>query len=146
MDIIQALQDKNNQNAYQLLLELETKFSETNELYPYFEEFLKLIEHKNSFVRVRGFRLCCAQTPWDVDDKMGRHLHQLLTVLEDEKPAVVRQCLAALHSAILRRPKLGSAIEPKLKTLNPSKYPGSMCSLIEKDIERLRKKTWTVQM
>lgn len=37
MDIIQALQDKNNQNAYQLLLELETKSSETNELYPYFE-------------------------------------------------------------------------------------------------------------
>ena len=35
------------------------------ELYPLFEDFLGLLGSESAFVRVRGFRLACAQAKWD---------------------------------------------------------------------------------
>ncbi len=39
---------------------LEATSVESNELYDHFEKFLKLLSPQSSFVRVRGFCLCCA--------------------------------------------------------------------------------------
>ncbi len=50
MDIIEKLQDKNNTAAYRVLLNLEAASAESNELYDYFEKFLKLISHQISFI------------------------------------------------------------------------------------------------
>ncbi len=139
MDIIEKLQDKNNTAAYRFLLELEAASAESNELYDYFEKFLKLLSQQNSFVRVRGFRLCCAQAQWDSENKLGYYIDELLAILDDDKPTAVRQCLTALHTVILYKPDLCGRIEEKLRTLNLGKYKDSMRPLIEKDIEDLRK-------
>lgn len=139
MDIIEKLQDKNNTAAYRFLLELEAASAESNELYDYFEKFLKLLSQQSSFVRVRGFRLCCAQAQWDSENKLGYHIDELLAILDDDKPTAVRQCLTALHTVILYKPDLCGRIEEKLRTLNLGKYKDSMRPLIEKDIEELRK-------
>ena len=122
MDVIERLQDKNDVNAHKLLLELEAKSSESSELYKYFDEFLKLIYHKSSFVRVRGFRLCCAQAKWDIENKIEKHIDKLLMMLDDDKPTAVRQCLAALHVVLLHKSDLNTAIESKLEIMNLSKY------------------------
>lgn len=139
MDMIEKLQDKNSTVAYRFLLELETTSAGSNELYDHFERFLKLLSHKSSFVRVRGFRLCCAQAQWDSENKLEHHLDELLTILDDDKSTAVRQYLSALHTVILYKPDLCGRIEEKLRTLNLEKYKDSMRPLIEKDIEELRK-------
>jgi len=40
----------------------------------------------------------------------------MLALLHDDKPLVVRQCLAALHEVVLYRPELGGAIKTELET------------------------------
>lgn len=59
-------------------------------------------------------------------------------MLNDPKPAVVRQCLNALHEVVLFRPELSGEIENALTEIDLSKYKNSMSPLIEKDIEALR--------
>ena len=63
----------------------------------------------------------------------------LLSMLEDEKPTAVRQCLAALHQVVLYQPHLIEKIEEKLKAMDVSKYKDSMRPLVEKDVGALRK-------
>ena len=139
MDIIEKLQGKNNTVAYRFLLELEAMSADSDELYIYFEQYLSLLSHKSSFVRVRGFRMCCAQAQCDSKNKLEHHIDELLTVLDDDKPTAVRQCMSALHTVILYKPDLCGRIEEKLRTLDLEKYKDSMRPLIEKDMEELRK-------
>lgn len=61
----------------------------------------------------------------------------MLALLHDDKPLVVRQCLAALHEVVLYRPELGGAIKTELETMDLSKYKDSMSPLIKKDMEEL---------
>ena len=140
MDIIAGLQNKKDTEAHQLLLQLEAQSADSDELYGYFEEFLELMKSKSSFVRTRGFRLACAQAKWDVDEKIEKNLDRLLSMLDDQKPTAVRQCLAALHIVVLYKPNLAERIGEKLDTMDLSKYKDSMRPLIQKDIEELRRK------
>ena len=139
MDIIAGLQNKNDKEAHQLLLQLESRSAETDELYAYFEDFLGLLKGKSSYVRTRGFRLICALAQWDHENKIERNIDTLLSMLDDEKPTAVRQCLAALHNVVLYQPKLSEIIEIKLDQMDLSKYKDSMGPLIQKDIDELRK-------
>ena len=138
MDIIEALQEKDNASAYRLFLELELKSAESDVFYCCFEDFLDLIHHSKSFVRVRGFRLCCAQAPWDCKDKIGSNLAELLAELDDDKPTAVRQCLASLHTLLCFKPELSLRIEQKISSLDLAKYKDSMSPLLEHDIQKLR--------
>ena len=139
MDIIDGLQNKKDTEAHQLLLQLEAQSADSDELYGYFDEFLELMKSKSSFVRTRGFRLACAQAKWDVDEKIEKNLDRLLSMLNDQKPTAVRQCLAALHIVVLYKPNLAERIGGNLDTIDLSKYKDSMSPLIQKDIEELRR-------
>ena len=138
MDIVAGLQNKNDKEAHQLLLQLESRSAETDELYAYFEDFVGLMKGKSSYVRTRGFRLICAQAQWDHENKIERNIDVLLSMLDDEKPTAIRQCLAALHNIVLYKPDLSETIEAKLDHLDLSKYKDSMSPLIQKDIDELR--------
>ena len=139
MDIIAGLQNQNDKEAHQLLLQLESRSAETDELYAYFEDFLGLLKGKSSYVRTRGFRLICALAQWDHENKIEQNIDTLLSMLDDEKPTAVRQCLAALHNIVLYKPDLSETIEAKLDQTDLSKYKDSMSPLIQKDIDELRK-------
>ena len=139
MDVIAGLQNKNDVEAHQLLLQMEKQSMESNEWYEYFEDFTELLKSKSSFVRVRGFRLACAQAKWDTENYIEKNLETLLIMLDDEKPTAVRQCLEALHIVVLYKPNLIEKIEHKLIDMDLSKYKDSMRPLIEKDMEELRK-------
>ena len=57
---IKNLYNEDNNSAYKTLLELEIITTESNELYNYFNEFLKMLNNEKTFIRVRGFRLICS--------------------------------------------------------------------------------------
>lgn len=137
MEGLEMLYDKDDKKAYHALLELEVRSAESDTLYSHIVQFLEMLAHEKSFVRVRGFRLVCAQARWDHKRVIEAHLDTLLAELEDDKSTAVRQCLAALHGLVLFLPELSQAIACKLRTLDCSKYSDSMRPLIEKDMKAL---------
>ncbi|MCI7767935.1 MAG: hypothetical protein MSJ26_08170 [Oscillospiraceae bacterium] len=68
--------------AFKLLIELEKLSESSDELYPYFDEFIKLTKSGNSFVRIRGFRLACAMARWDFENRLERDIDILLDMLK----------------------------------------------------------------
>ena len=71
---IKNLYNEDNNSAYKTLLELETITTESNELYNYFNEFLKMLNNEKTFIRVRGFRLICSLAKWDNENKINKNI------------------------------------------------------------------------
>ena len=139
-DIFTLLKDSDDKKAYAFFKEIRKESEESSKYYSDFEGFLELIRDDSSYVRTRGFSLCCAQARWDAEGKLQKHLPQLLTMLNDEKPTAVRQCIKALHEVVDYRSELCGAIESGLSQIELSEYGGSMRPLLEKDIAGLRNK------
>lgn len=135
--IIEALRNKDDKQAYALAKEIEAKSAVSDEYYSRFEEFASLISDKSSYVRTRGFVLCCAQARWDTQGKLKKAFPAMLALLHDEKPTVVRQCLAALHEAASCRPELCGIIRLEVSHIDLTRYKDSMAPLIKKDIDKL---------
>lgn len=132
---IENLYNEDNNSAYKTLLELETITAESNELYNYFNELLKMLNNEKTFIRVRGFRLICSLAKWDNENKINKNIDIILKELEDEKGTSVRQCLEKLNLILMYKIELTDFIENKVRNLDLSKYKESMQSLIKKDID-----------
>ena len=137
--IIEALQDKDDRKAYALFKEINAKSAESDEYYQYLDRFVVLTSSENSYVRTRGFCLACAQARWDVQGRLAGAMDRMLSLLNDPKPIVVRQCLAALHEVAIYRPELSDAIRAGIEKIDLSKYKDSMSPLIRKDMDELLK-------
>ena len=139
MEMMAVLRGRNSGEAYQLLQLLEQRSAESGELYASLEDFLGLLGDKSSLVRVRGFRLACAQARWDTEGRLDAAADALLAMLEDDRPTAVRQCMAALPGLLHWRPGLAGAVREKLAALDLSRYRDSMRPLIERDVAELQK-------
>lgn len=138
-ELICALQDKDDKKAYDLSKEILEMSAFSDKYYSYFEEFVSLLTSKSSYVRTRGFQLCCAQARWDKEGKLKKALPTLFALLHDEKPTAVRGCLGTLHEVVLYQPELCEIIKEELLTIDLSKYKDSMAPLIKKDMDALLK-------
>ena len=132
---IKKLYNEDNNSAYKTLLELEIITTESNELYNYFNEFLKMLNNEKTFIRVRGFRIICSLAKWDNENKINKNIDIILKELEDEKGTSVRQCLEKLNLILMHKIELTDIIENKVRNLELSKYKESMQFLIKKDID-----------
>ena len=136
---IKKLYNEDNNSAYKTLLELEIITTESNELYNYFNEFLKMLNNEKTFIRVRGFRIICSLAKWDNENKINKNIDIILKELEDEKGTSVRQCLEKLNLILMHKIELTDIIENKVRNLELSKYKESMQFLIKKDIDYILK-------
>lgn len=132
---IKNLYNEDNNIAYKTLLELESMTTESNELYNYFNELLKMLNNEKMFIRVRGFRLICSLAKWDSENKINKNIDIILKELEDEKGTSVRQCLEKLNLILMYKIELADIIGDKVRNLDLSKYRESIQSLIKKDID-----------
>ncbi|MDD2958010.1 MAG: hypothetical protein PHR92_05710 [Lachnospiraceae bacterium] len=98
---IQGLYNKDNKAAYAFLQKLESISAESDELYRYLPDFKNMLEEDSSYLRVRGFRMICAQAKWDQEKQID--VEYLAEHIWDSKPTAIRQKLAALHSLLLYR-------------------------------------------
>lgn len=137
MNIIDIINEKDTTESYKTFVEKEIDSYESNEYYSYFDDFLKMLNNDNSYVRVRCFRMICSLSKWDIDNKIDKNIDKILLELDDEKPTAVRQCLKALRSMLLYKTNLSDVIEDKLRKLDYSKYKDSMSPLIKKDIDEI---------
>jgi len=94
-DIIDLLQDRDDKKAYALAKEIAARSAESDEYYAYFDKFIGLLSSERAYVRTRGFYLACSQARWDKYGKLAGAMNSMLALLHDEKPTVVRQCIAA---------------------------------------------------
>ena len=136
-DLLQALDRKDNTEAYQALLELERLSSDSNVLYPYTEKFAEMTESDRNVVRVRGVRLFCSQAKWDSGSMIDRFLDQVLSVLQDDRPTTVRQTLAALQDVVRYKPELRDKVIEAADKIDVSRYKDTMQGLLIGDIGRL---------
>lgn len=136
-ELRERLYSKQHKQAHDFCLQLEQQSEENSELYAFMPLFLEMLASKNAFVRVRGFRLLCAQAKWDTDGLIDGHLPTILDALDDEKPTNVRQYLSVITRIIEQKPHLAGQIRLKLESLDLSKYKGSIQPLICKDIYSL---------
>ena len=132
------LHDNKDEVAYAAAKRIAAESESSDKFYKYIPEFAKLLGHKKSYVRIRALILCCSQARWDNDGIIAKYLPQMLKLLYDEKPTVVRQSLNALKEVVVFRPELSETIEYELSKIDVSGYKDSMIPLIKKDIAELR--------
>ena len=134
-EIFNILYSKETWDIWRDFQEIESSIDKSEMLYEYFDDIKKMLLDEKSHIRMRGFRIICKLSKWDRDNKTNNAIESLLNVLDDEKPTIVRQCLASLNSLLLYKPDLSNKIESKLKNMDLAKYKDSMKPLIQKDID-----------
>lgn len=134
---IALLYDKDSSVAYKYLQELESISEVADDLYPYLDEFLSMLESEKYLLRVRGFRLLCKQAKWDAENRFDREIEAILHAVDDDKPTAVRQKLKALEGIVRYKKALHSKIRDKVLTLDYLQFRDTMHSLIQKDIQSL---------
>lgn len=138
MSIISLITDADDKTAYENTKQIAYESELSNKYYDNFEEFVSLLDDRKSYVRTRAMILCCSQARWDTEGRLEKYLPQMLRLLHDEKPTVVRQSLNALKEVATFRPELGEIIKNELDVIDVSRYKDSMTPLINKDISELR--------
>ena len=137
-DLIKQITQIDDKAAYAKTKEIVEASMLSNKYYQYLDDFAALLDDEKSYIRTRGFILCCSQARWD-DGKLSKILPTMAKLFNDPKPTVVRQCLKTIKEVVIYCPKLNPSILKSLKSIDLSMYKDSMTPLIKKDIESLIK-------
>lgn len=122
-----------NKTAYAAMKELEALSQQSDQVYPYFETFLSMLDDPNSYVRSRGIILLAQNARWDLEGRLDRAIDTYLAHIMDEKPITARQCIQSLKLILDAKPGVGMKIRTALEQADFSGYPDSMWPLLEKD-------------
>lgn len=126
-----------NKEAYQALCTLLDLAKESDQEMAYWAQFCRMLDHPNSYVRIRGLLLLAANVKWDKEGKLDNILDGYLAHVQDEKPIVARKCMEGLRKIVAARKELAPEIQKALVQADFSGYKDSMRPLLEKDREQL---------
>lgn len=133
-DIITKLTLKNDKFACAFADKIISESQETDEWYPYFDDFASLLNHPKSLVRNRVLYILAANAQWDDENRFDSIMPDYLTHITDGKPITARQCIKALAQIGFAKPQYIPKTLSALQNANLTKYKDSMRPLIEKDI------------
>lgn len=136
IDILTNCKDVNK--AYSVLIELEKTSEVSNILYPYINVFMDMVQSKNYYVKVRGFRLFCMQSRWDDKHFIDKNIDFVLDILNEERPTIIRQALEYLKEIAIYKGELKGKLLEKVDNLDTTKFKDTMKDLIKKDIIKLK--------
>lgn len=131
---VAALRAKDHQAAYGALRLLLEESGKTSGVYPYFDQFVAMLDDPSSYVRSRGLALIAANVKWDTQGKLDQCLQQYLSHITDKKPITARQCIQRLPEIASGRPDLAPRIRRALLEASTEQYAESMRPLICRDI------------
>lgn len=135
-ELFKILYDKDTKENYKKFLQILENADVSNELYDYYDDIECMLTNEKSYIRVRGFMLICNLCKWDLLNKICANIDNILRILDDEKPIVVRMALSKIH-LLINKEELKEKIIRKLKNIDCNKYKDSMSPLIKKDIEKI---------
>ena len=136
-EIFEILYGKEKVDIYKKFQELEKEANNSSKLYEHFDSIKCMLLDDRSYIKLRGFRIICALSKCDKDNKIDESLDLLLNVLYDDKPTIVRQCMQCLPILIKNKANLSEKIKTGVKKIDYMKYKDSMSPLIKKDIENI---------
>lgn len=139
-ELIEGLSIKDNKFAYECLKQLQSESEQSNAVYQYFDNFVRMVENDNSYIRTRGLILISANAKWDTDNKIDEIIDDYLKHILDEKPITARQCIKSLPNIAKYKPDLAECICAALQKADTGVYESSMQSLVYKDIVAALKK------
>lgn len=131
---VAALWAKDHQAAYDALHLLLEESGKTSGVYPYFDQFVAMLDDPSSYVRSRGLALIAANAKWDTEGKLDQCLPKYLSHITDKKPITARQCIQRLPEIVSSRPDLAPCIRQALLEASTEQYAESMRPLICRDI------------
>lgn len=135
--VIKDITNIDDNIAYLNTKKIKAESAKSNKYYKNINDFISLLGDKKSYIRTRAFILICCQAKWDNENLIKQNFKIMSSLLHDNKPTVVRQCLNALKEVVVNKPELNTLIKKEIKKIDLSIYKGSMSPLIKKDIDSL---------
>lgn len=129
---------KDVNKSYSVLIELEKLSEASNSVYPYINIFEDMMQSKNYYAKIRGFRLFCMQSRWDDNRYIDKNIDFALDILNDERPTIIRQALEYLREIAIYKGELKEKLSEKIDNLDTRKFKDTMTDLINKDIIKLK--------
>jgi hypothetical protein len=99
--LIEWLALKDDNIRYQTLLLLQNRSLFFADVYPYWDTLRSKLKSDNSYQRSVGLMLIADNVKWDTENRMEDTIDEYLTLLNDEKPITVRQCIQSLGKIIM---------------------------------------------
>lgn len=128
--------DKNQNTAYKALKILQKESEHTDQVYPFLDTMIDMLDSSQSYIRTRALILIACNAKWDRENKIDKILAQYLGHITDEKPITARQCIKQLPMLAKYKPELKETILFALHSADVDRYDESMRTLIIKDIQK----------
>jgi len=132
--LVEWLCEKDDKLRYKALLLLQMCSDISDRVYPFWDVFRSKLSHANSYQRSIGLMMIAENTKWDTQNKIDSTIDDYLTLLNDEKPVTVRQCIQALEKIIPYKQHICMKIADRLMGLDIIKIKETMRKLILFDI------------
>lgn len=132
--LVEWLSEKDDKVRYQALLILKNRSLYSDDVYPFWDIFQRKLKSKNSYQRNIGLMLISDNVKWDVKNKIDTTIDEYLTLLSDEKPITIRQCIQGLREIIPYKSHLHFKIANRLMSINILNVKETMRKLILLDI------------
>lgn len=116
--LVEWLTLKDDSIRYQAFLLLQNRSSLFDDVYPYWDTFRDKLKSNNSYQRSIGLMLIAENAKWDAQNRMENTIDEYLTLLNDEKPITIRQCIQALGKISSAKPGLNDKIASALISLD----------------------------
>lgn len=114
LQLVEWLSLKDDNVRYQALSLLQNRSVFFDDVYPFWQIFRNKLKSDNSYQRSIGLMLIAENTKWDTQNKMEDTIDEYLTILHDEKPITIRQCIQALDRVVPFKPGLNKKTIDKL--------------------------------
>jgi len=131
---VNSLSEKDDTIRYHYFLLLQHRSKDFGDVYPYWDIFCEKLKSENSYQRSLGLMLIAANAKWDIDNKIDYVIDEYLSLVYDEKPITIRQCIQALSGIVPYKSHLNMKIANKLMSISISDIKATMQKLILIDI------------
>ena len=132
--LVDLLAEKNDKIRYGAFLLLNERSLNQADVFEYWDVLAGKLGSDNSYQRSIGVMLLAANARWDSAGKTAAVLDAFLSILNDEKPITVRQCIQSLQLIIPYHPELSKRIAERLLALDLLALRDTMRKLILLDI------------
>lgn len=112
--LVDWLNLKDDTVRYQAFLLLQNRSLFCDDVYPYWDILWDKLRSDNSYQRSIGLMLLAENARWDVENRMEDTMDVFLTLLHDEKPITIRQCIQSLGKIASSKPGLNDKIASRL--------------------------------
>jgi hypothetical protein len=108
--LVEWLSLKDDSVRYQVFLILQSRSNFFDDVYPYWDTLRSKLKSENSYQRSIGIMLLAENAKWDRESRMKNTLDDCLSLLNDEKPITIRQCIQSLGKIASSKPELDEKI------------------------------------